>query len=110
MALGRARLVDEARQHLESAVRADPSFVDARLVLADLLLATGQPQAAVPHLREAVRLDPASSRAQLGLGTALTATGDRNAAVPHLQKAAASPEAPIRDAAARILRQLGVSQ
>lgn len=110
MALGRARLIDEARQQLESAVRADPAFLDARLVLADLLLATGQPRDAIPHWREAVRLDPASSRAQLGLGMALAATGDPNAALPHLQKAAAAADASIRDAATKVLRQLGVPQ
>ncbi|MBK7931741.1 MAG: tetratricopeptide repeat protein [Bryobacterales bacterium] len=110
MALGRARLIDEARQQLESAVRTDPAFLDARLVLADLLLATGQPRDAIPHLREAVLLDPASSRAQLGLGMALAAAGDPNAAVPYLRKAAAAAEASIREAAAKVLSQLGIPQ
>jgi len=110
MALGRARLIEEARRHLESAVGADPAFLEARFVLADLLLATGQPRAALAHFEEALRLDPASTRARLGLGTALASAGQTAAALPHLRIAAASPEAAIREAAARLLRQLGVPQ
>ena len=53
MALGRARDYDGAQRQLEESVRADPEFPDARLLLAQLLLAKGQTQLALPHLQKA---------------------------------------------------------
>jgi tetratricopeptide (TPR) repeat protein len=53
MALGRARDYDGAQRQLEESVRADPEFADTRLLLAQLLLAKGQTQLALPHLQKA---------------------------------------------------------
>ena len=53
MALGRARLYDEARRQLEAAVRADPELADAQILLAEMPMAGGEAQAALPHLRKA---------------------------------------------------------
>jgi tetratricopeptide (TPR) repeat protein len=106
MALGRSHLVDEARQQLELSLREDPGFGDSHQLLADLLAAQGQTQAALVHYREAVRLMPDSQSARLGLASALLESGDRAAAVTHLQKAAAGPDRTMRDQAAAMLRQI----
>ena len=76
--------------------------------MANLLMARNQPAAAVPHYRAWVKLQPESAQAQLGLGSALAMTGDRAAAVPYLQRALAGGDAGARDAAARLLRELGI--
>ena len=107
MTLGRLREFAAAQRELEVSLRTDPGLVDARLLLADLLVAKGQVKDGLPHYLEAVRLRPESGRAQLGLGTALAATGDVAGALPHLRKAAADSDLAVRDAAAQALRQLG---
>ncbi len=104
MALGRARLVDEAQRQLEEAVRVDPGFADARLVLGDLLMARDQVAAAVEQYRAAGD----SPRARLSLGRALAMSGDRAGAVEQLRKAATAADPGIREAAAALLRELGV--
>ncbi|MEP7366523.1 MAG: tetratricopeptide repeat protein [Acidobacteriota bacterium] len=75
MALGRARLFDEALQQLEAAVRIDPELGDAQMVLAQILIAKGQTQAAILHLQKAAAAsDPTVRQAavemlrQLGAG------------------------------------------
>ena len=60
---------------------------------------------AVRHYRAWVGLRPESAQAQLGLGSALAMTVDRAAAIPYLRKAAG--DAATREAAARLLRDLG---
>lgn len=105
--LGRARDFDAAQRELEACLRTDPKFVDAHELLANLLMARGEPQVALPHYREMVRLQPQSGKAHLGLGTALAAVGDQAGAVPHLKRAAAGSDPAAREGAARILRQLG---
>ena len=62
MALGRARLYDEARRQLEAAVRADPELADAHMLLAEMLMANGEAQAAIPHLRKAAASADATVR------------------------------------------------
>jgi Tetratricopeptide repeat. len=88
-------------------LRADPELADAHELLANLLMAKGQAQAAVPHYREAVRIQPDSGRARLGLATALLTTGDTAGAIPHLQHAAAGSDAAVSREAVQMLRQLG---
>jgi len=92
---------------LEASLRIDPEFADAHELLAELLMAKGQAQAALPHYRELVRIQPESGRAHLGLGSALAMTGDVAGALPHLRKAAADSDATVREEAAQILRQMG---
>lgn len=53
MALGRTREYDEAQKQLEESLRIDPELADARLVLAQMLAAKGQMQAAISHLQKA---------------------------------------------------------
>jgi Flp pilus assembly protein TadD len=86
----------------------DKEFLEARLVLGDLLTAKEQASAALPHYREAVRIDPESGRARLGLGTALALTGDQRGAVEQLRKAATAADAQVRESAAALLQELGV--
>lgn len=107
LALGRSGAVDEAQRQLQQSLQSDPKFVDAHLLLGDLLLAREQGQAAVTHFRAAVRLEPESGRAHLGLGRALAMTGDVRGAVPHLKKAAAGSDAAVRERAQQLLRQFG---
>ena len=109
VALGRARDFDAAQRQLEAALQADPAMADAQELLGNLLLARGQAQAALPHFRAWVGLQPESAQAQLALGSALAMTGDRTAAIPHLRRAAASGGMDTRDAATRLLRELGVA-
>ncbi len=60
MALGRARHFDEAQQQLEASLRVDPELGAAHQLLAELLMAKGQVQAALPHLQKAAAAsDPA---------------------------------------------------
>ena len=106
VALGRNRRFDEAQRELEEALRTDPGFVEAQMLLGDLLMAKGQAQAALAHYREAVRIQPESGRAQLGLGSALASVGDVGGAIPHLQKAAADLDSTVREEAAQMLRQV----
>jgi tetratricopeptide (TPR) repeat protein len=109
VALGRAREFDEAQRQLEAALESDPSLADAHELLANLLMARNRQAAALAHYREWLRLRPESQQAQLGVGSALAMTGERAAAIPYLQKAAAGHDAATREAAAGLLRQLGVT-
>lgn len=107
MLLGRTGHYDDAQRELESSLRDDAGFTDAHALLGDLLMARGQTQDALAHYREALRMQPESSRAHLGLAEALVAAGDVKGAIPHLQKATAGTDAPTRERAAEMLRQLG---
>ena len=107
MALGRARHFDEAQRELEASLRADPELADAHQLLADLLMAKEQPQAALPHYREALRIRPELSRMRLGLASALISTGNITEAIKQLQVAAAGEDPTVRDDATQMLRQLG---
>jgi FimV-like protein len=91
---------------LEASLRANPDFADAHVLLADLLMAKGQPQVAREHYREALRIQPESGRAHLGLASALVAVGDLTGAIPHLQKAAADSDPAVREEASQMLRQM----
>ena len=108
MALGRNRRFDDAQSELEASLKSDPQLEDAHELLADLLMAKGQAQAALPHYREALRLQPASARANLGLGSALLAVGDSAGAVAYLRQAAAGTDPALREEARQLLQSLGV--
>ncbi|MCA2968272.1 MAG: tetratricopeptide repeat protein [Acidobacteriaceae bacterium] len=107
VALGRASLFDPAEQQLRAALAADPNLADAHELLANLLLASQQPAAALPHCQAWLRLRPGAPGAQLGLGAALARSGRAAEAIPHLRRAAAAPA--TRDAALALLRQLGAN-
>ena len=74
------------------------------------MMARNQAAAALPHYRQWLRLRPESAQAQFGLGSALAMAGEGAAAIPYLRKAAAGEDAAVRDAAMRLLRQLGAAQ
>jgi tetratricopeptide (TPR) repeat protein len=63
---------DEAIEHLTRSVNFQPSYVEARLALADTLRYAGQPQPALAHYKEASAVNPRSVQAQLGYALALT--------------------------------------
>lgn len=107
VALGRAGRLDEAQRQLESVLDTDPEMADAHELLGSMLVARGQTRAALPHLRKWVELRPDSAQAQLGLGSVLATTGEREAAIPYLRRAGAGGEAEIRQAAQRLLMELG---
>ncbi len=109
VALGGARDFDEARRQLEAALDSDPMLADAHELLANLLMARNQAAAALPHYRAWVELQPESARAQFGLGSALAMMGDRTTSIPYLRRAAAGGDPGTRDAAARLLRELGAA-
>ena len=109
VALGRARMYDEAQRELEAALEADPAMADAHELLANLLMARNLPSAAVAHFREVVRLRPDSAQAQFGLGSALAASGEGAAGIPYLRRAFGGGDAAIREEAGRLLRELGVA-
>jgi tetratricopeptide (TPR) repeat protein len=55
LALARADRLGDARVRAEAAVAADPKLARARLLLANVLIAQGNHEAALPHLREAAK-------------------------------------------------------
>jgi tetratricopeptide (TPR) repeat protein len=57
---------DLARQHYSRSAELDPMYAEAQIGLG-ALLASGQPNEALPHLLQAVRLDPMSSGAHFRL-------------------------------------------
>jgi tetratricopeptide (TPR) repeat protein len=62
---------NEAMEHLTRAVDFQPSYVEARLVLADTLRHVGRPQSALAQYKEVAALNPQSVQAQLGYALAL---------------------------------------
>jgi tetratricopeptide (TPR) repeat protein len=62
---------NEAIEHLTRAVTFQPSYVEARLALADTLRHAGRPQPALAHYKEAAAVNPRSVQAQLGYALAL---------------------------------------
>jgi Tfp pilus assembly protein PilF len=93
---------------LETALKIDANFVDAHLLLGDLLMAKGLVQNALPHYRDAVRIQPESGRALLSLGEALISAGDVTGALPHLRKAASNADLAVREEANQVLKRLSL--
>lgn len=61
----------EAIEHLTASVRFNPTYVEARIGLADALRRTGRVEASLPHYAEAVRLNPRAADARLGYAMGL---------------------------------------
>jgi Tfp pilus assembly protein PilF len=87
-------------------VHADAEFVDAHLLLGDLLMATQHVPESASHYRQALRISPNSARGHLGLGAALVQTGDLAGGIAELKMAAASGDFVIRQQATEILGQI----
>jgi tetratricopeptide (TPR) repeat protein len=62
---------NEALEHLTRAMDYQPTYVEARLALADTLRHVGRSQPALAHYKEAAALNPRSIQAQLGYALAL---------------------------------------
>jgi tetratricopeptide (TPR) repeat protein len=79
--------IDEAIEHLSSAVQLDPEIATAHRVLGALLCSQGAMQEGFVHLSEAVRLAPSDAAAQYLLGKALVSRGRLDEGVAHLSQA-----------------------
>ena len=58
-------------EHLSAAVKYQPNYVEARLVLADALRRSRRAEASLVHYREAITMNPRLSQARLGYAMAL---------------------------------------
>lgn len=63
--------LDEAVDRFTRAVAYNPNYVEARLVLADLLRGRGRVEASLPHYAAIVRLNPRAVEARIGYAMAL---------------------------------------
>jgi predicted CXXCH cytochrome family protein len=105
--LNNVNRADEARTQLEAALRADPNFAQAHEELGKMAESAGRMEEAFNEYAEAVRMRPQLSRSQLGLGAALARNGNLSEAAKHLRQAATSSDAAVREAALRLLAELG---
>jgi len=81
-------LAPQTRQaHLEEALRLDPAFAEAKLLLAETLQGLGREKRARELLSQVVRSFPRLSWARLRLGVALSVTGFPERAVEEVQAA-----------------------
>ena len=62
---------DEAIGHFEGAVDRQPSYLEARLALAEALRRTGKVGASLAHYQQVLELDPQAAQASLGYALAL---------------------------------------
>jgi tetratricopeptide (TPR) repeat protein len=73
------RQYDRSLSHLQQAVRLNPRDDRARIAMADVLVASGKPEAALDVLRQTVRDLPDSAEAEWQLGRIEQALGDPDA-------------------------------
>jgi tetratricopeptide (TPR) repeat protein len=76
-----------ALQHLEKAVKLDPTFASAEHNLATALMHSGRPQEALEHYRRAIELKPDYSQAHNNLGGLLQSIGELSDAMRHYRLA-----------------------
>jgi|ERR1035437_283138 tetratricopeptide (TPR) repeat protein len=100
--------LDDARQQIEAAVKADPKSPEAHNVKGSLLEQAGNSAEALREFLEAIRLRPDFGVARIHAALILAAKGDRAAAEQHLRQAATSADPGVRRQAADALRQLGL--
>ncbi|NOT01085.1 MAG: tetratricopeptide repeat protein [Phycisphaerales bacterium] len=72
---------------LQRAVRLNPTYLPARIRLADALLSAGQVIDADRHYRESLRLDPNNAHVHLGLSRSALINRDIAACLAHLREA-----------------------
>ncbi len=96
---------DQAREHLETALKLDPNHQEAHLVLADIYFAAGEFDNALPHYQKAVQTADAPAAAFNNLGTILALHKAHEKAIESFEKALAlKPDWP------EALTNVGVSQ
>jgi Flp pilus assembly protein TadD len=78
---------DEARKHLETAVRLDPTIVVAQANLGMVLAAEGKYEDAQQRLEESLRLDPTQAEPQNNVCGVLLRLGHANEAAAHCAEA-----------------------
>lgn len=79
--------LDQAIEHLQTAVQIAPGFAEAQFALGVALERKGQTGQAIARYRLAVRLNPAYAQAHARLGLLLAAQGQHSEAVEHLRQA-----------------------
>jgi tetratricopeptide (TPR) repeat protein len=75
---------------LRDAIRVEPDFLEGRVALGGVLLATDRPREAVEEFSTALRLNPREARALLGLALAAQRRGDNAEAEQYRRLAAAA--------------------
>ena len=75
LVMGSRGQMSQAIDHLTSAVTYNPTYLEARLALADALRATGRADASLPHYRAAIDINPRAVQARWGY--AMAAAGAR---------------------------------
>ena len=78
---------DEARTHLEEALRLRPDYAEARTNLGSVLQAQGRLNEAIDAFRQALRNKPKDGQVHFNLGNALTAAGRIDEAIDHFRQA-----------------------
>lgn len=82
-------LPQQAVEHYQRAVEADPLLVDAHVNLGYALIQSGNPMQAEPPLQQALRMAPSSHDAHYLLALALLSRHAHALAIPHLRQAVA---------------------
>ena len=90
MALAAGKQYDQSLTHLRDAARLDPRNERSRIAIADVLVASGRPDAARESLRQTIAELPGSAEAYWQLGRVEQALGEA-AAVRSFERAAALP-------------------
>ena len=81
------------REQLQQLLTRNPKFTQARLLMADVLLASNQPQEAVLQIKEALKQSPKDPDVQYAMALTLDATGAHAESLPYYERAAkACPE------------------
>lgn len=91
-------LEEKARQELEKAVRADPSFLEPHILLARLYLQGEEVTKAMAELDQALELDPHSKEAKLLQGIAYAARGEDSQAISVLEGLLKNSPKPLPEA------------
>jgi predicted CXXCH cytochrome family protein len=96
-----------AERFFREAIRLQPGYAQALTNLAVLLSETNRTEEAAYNFERAIRLRPDYALAHLNYGLMLRKLGRIDEAVQHIRRAASSSDAGTREAASRLLSQLG---
>jgi tetratricopeptide (TPR) repeat protein len=79
--------IEGCREQLQRLLARNPDHCDARLLMADVLLASRQPQEALKQVQEAAKKQPESPDVHYALGLMLDSSGAHREALPHYERA-----------------------